>query len=220
VTISPYSGVFDDHSSVGKLPKYPTVAGLDPNPLIQRIERENDIRRTAWQARQEEELRILAAKRAVLEQQAEAAKNTPQRGSGEGSFVAEQGYAASDEEISLFDLNGRATAYIANDLTIYFWDGKPVAYLEGHNPKAGLSTYGFDGKHLGWLKGGVLYDHDGKVVAGIKTAFITPTAVEPLKRLKELKPLKTIKEIEPLKPFFSNEWSDLPLKFLLKRTTD
>jgi hypothetical protein len=57
-------------------------------------------------------------------------------------------YAASDEEISLFDFKGRATAYIAKDMTIYLWDGKPVAYLHGDEPKESLNIYGFNGKHI------------------------------------------------------------------------
>ncbi len=129
-------------------------------------------------------------------------------------------YAASDEELSLFDFKGRATAYIAKDMTIYFWDGKPVAYLDGDESKDGLNIYGFNGKHIGWFKGGILYDHDGKVVGGIKAVFKTPTELEPLKGLKELKPLKSLKELKPLKPLFSKEWAELPLKFFLKQGAD
>jgi hypothetical protein len=33
------------------------------------------------------------------------------------------------DEISLFDSKGNAKAYIAENLTIYLWDGNPVAYL-------------------------------------------------------------------------------------------
>jgi hypothetical protein len=39
--------------------------------------------------------------------------------------------ALSGDEISLFDFKGRATAYISEDQTIYLWQGKPVAYLNG-----------------------------------------------------------------------------------------
>ena len=129
-------------------------------------------------------------------------------------------YAASDEETSLFDLKGRATAYIAEDMTIYLWDGKPVAYLDGDKPKDGLNIYGFNGKHLGWYKGGILYDHDGKVVGGIKAAFKTPTESEPFKGFKQFKPFKSFKKFAPFKPFFSKEWAELPLKFFLKRGAD
>jgi hypothetical protein len=126
-------------------------------------------------------------------------------------------FAASDEETSLFDFKGRATAYIAEDKTIYLWDGKPVAYLDGDAPKDGLDIYGFNGKHLGWFKRGILYDHDGKVVGGIKATFMSLTELEPLKGLKELTPLKNLKELKPLKPLFTKEWAELPLKYFLNQ---
>ena len=52
-----------------------------------------------------------------------------------------------DSEISLFNSNGEAVAYIAvdDDLTIYLWSGDPVAYIDDED------VYGFNGKHLGWF---------------------------------------------------------------------
>lgn len=47
--------------------------------------------------------------------------------------------AADDDEISLFDSTGTATAYIAEELTIYLWSGKPVAYLDTDDA-GGFST--------------------------------------------------------------------------------
>jgi hypothetical protein len=103
--------------------------------------------------------------------------------------------ASSSEEISLFDSKGKPVAYIADDddQTIYLWDGKPAAYLYGDDWKAGIDVYGFNGKHLGWFKGGIMYDHDGYAVGGIKRVFTSPVQLEPLKSLKELKPLKSLK---------------------------
>ncbi len=48
-------------------------------------------------------------------------------------------------EITLFDSKGEAIAYIdtSDELTIYLWDGDPVAYLYDDH------VYGFNGKHLG-----------------------------------------------------------------------
>ena len=58
----------------------------------------------------------------------------------------------------LYNRAGEAVAYIATDFhrTIYLWEGLPVAYLfdEGH-------LYGFNGRHLGWFKDEVIYNHDG-----------------------------------------------------------
>jgi len=127
---------------------------------------------------------------------------------------------ASANDVSLFDFKGRPTAYIAKDKTIYLWDGKPVAYLDGDDPKAGLNIYGFNGKHLGWFKGGILYDNDGMMLGGIQQVFKTPTQPEPLKDLKDLKPLKNLKDLKPLKPLFSKEWADLTLKLFLKQGSE
>jgi hypothetical protein len=127
--------------------------------------------------------------------------------------------AAFEDEISLFDFKARAVAYIAEDGTIYLWQGKPVAYLDGE-AKDGLDVYGFNGKHLGWFKGGIIYDKDGDAVGGVKEAFRSPTQLEPLKGLKELKPLKSLKELRPLKPLFTKQWSEVPLKYFLNDGRD
>jgi hypothetical protein len=61
--------------------------------------------------------------------------------------------AAQEEETALFNSDGSPVAYIAlenDDLTIYMWSGKPVAYLESSSG-GGFSIYGFNGKHLGWF---------------------------------------------------------------------
>lgn len=82
------------------------------------------------------------------------------------------GTAKADQEISLFDGGGRATAYIAvnDELTIYLWDGKPVAYLEPS--KAGeFHVYGFSGSHLGWFLKGAIWNHEGTASCAISELF-------------------------------------------------
>jgi hypothetical protein len=123
-------------------------------------------------------------------------------------------HATSQDEISLFDSKRTPVAYIADDRTIYLWGGKPVAYLDGEG-RSVLDVYGFNGKHLGWYSAGVVYDDEGDAVGGTRNVFRAPTAIEPLKGLKELKPLKSLKELSPLKPLFSRRWSELPLKYFL-----
>jgi hypothetical protein len=105
-----------------------------------------------------------------------------------------------------FDSKGAAIAYFDDDDTLYLWSGEPVAYMDED------SLFGFNGNHLGWRKDGVIYDHDGYVVAAISSRFKTPVAVAPLKALKELKPLKSLKELKPLKPIFVSSWSDNPAR--------
>lgn len=85
------------------------------------------------------------------------------------------------EEVSLFDGTGRAHAYIAVDdeLTIYLWSGRPVAYLE-KDREGGYHVYGFNGKHLGWFVRGVIRDHEGSASCATKEA-IRSTEFEPSK---------------------------------------
>jgi hypothetical protein len=115
------------------------------------------------------------------------------------------------KEISIFDSSGEATAYIdTNDeQNIYLWDGEPVAYLD-HD-----SIYGFNGKHLGWISDGILYDHDGHAVGFLDGSTSRPTLPEPIKGLQKLTPLKSLEELEPLQPLFQTQWESGLKYFLL-----
>lgn len=123
--------------------------------------------------------------------------------------------AGDDDEVTLFDEKGKAVAYIALDdeLTIYLWSGKPVAYLE-RDDDSGYHVYGFNGKHLGWLVKGILWDHEGSASCGTKEAMRN-TEFEPFKSFKEFKPFKSFKEFAPFRPFLSRSFGDTPCKFLL-----
>lgn len=123
-------------------------------------------------------------------------------------FFAASAFA---EEIALYDSDGEAVAYIAtdNDLTIYLWAGKPVAYLSDD------SVWGFNGKHLGWFEDGIVWDHKGNAVGCVKGAISILYALKPLKGLKELKPLKSLKELKPLRPLKTQQWSSMPLVLFL-----
>jgi len=119
-----------------------------------------------------------------------------------------------DDEISLFDKNGDAKAYIANDLTIYLWDGDPVAYLfkSGEN----WHVYGFNGSHLGWYIKGIIYDHDGDAVGAQKDATNMMTSMEGMKSMKSMKPMKGMKEMAPMRPMLSRSWSTTPFMIFLR----
>lgn len=122
------------------------------------------------------------------------------------------------QEISLFNTNGKAVAYIDTvdkDLTIYLWSGKPVAFISGED------VYGFNGKHLGWYAKGIVRDHKGDQVGVTKKATNMYTEYEPYKSSKQYKPYKGHKEYAPYKPYWSTSWSDTDLKiFLLQGTND
>jgi hypothetical protein len=132
------------------------------------------------------------------------------------------GARGAQDEVSLFDHKGRATAYINKDTDIYVWDGKPVAYLVKDNSST-FDIYGFNGKHLGWFTHGIIYDNEGNAVGGTKDAFSSSTELEPLKGLKRLKSLKDLQELRPLKPrftLFRKTWSDVPLGVFLRKGVD
>lgn len=122
----------------------------------------------------------------------------------------------AETELSLYDGNGQASAYIAldNDLSIYLWSGEPVAYLS-KNGSSEFDVYGFNGKHLGWFTEGVMRDHSGYAVCAVESA-IRYHKLEPLKGLRSLTPLKSLEELAPLKPFFTNEWTGLSCTYFLR----
>ena len=122
----------------------------------------------------------------------------------------------SDDEISLFNAQGKATAYIAEELTIYLWSGKPVAYLD-KDQAGGFHIYGFNGKHLGWYVKGAIRDHKGKVAGGESYIFSNGTNLEPFKGFKGFKSFKSFKSFAPHRPYFIKEWSDMSLNFFLKQ---
>jgi len=109
------------------------------------------------------------------------------------------------QEISLYDDAGEAVAYIdlSDGLTIYLWEGNPVAYLDEED------VYGFNGNHLGWYSRRVIIDHDGDVACAEKERHPSPR-LESLKRLRRLKPLKRLKRLKPLRPLETGRFSDLP----------
>ena len=76
------------------------------------------------------------------------------------------------QQISLFNSDGADIAYIAveEDLTIYLWGGKPMAYLDSDHDE-GFHVSGFNGNHLGWFIDGIVYDHEGDAV-GFKEGAI------------------------------------------------
>ena len=122
--------------------------------------------------------------------------------------------AFASDETTLFDSRGRAVAYVAEDLTIYLWSGKPVAYFD-RDSGSGLHIYGFNGKHLGWFSRGIARDHSGDGACAEKEA-LSSTEIEPIKSIKEIKPIKSIKEIAPIRPIFSRSWSEIPCRFFLQ----
>ena len=130
---------------------------------------------------------------------------------------------SADDDITLFDSYGNATAYIAADdeLTVYMWTGKPVAYLAS-DTSGGFYIYGFNGRHLGWLVDGIVRDHQGDSVCAQRESMgstdsgsfadLNNPEAEAFKDMKGIKPMKDIQEYAPFRPSFSFIWSETSCK--------
>ena len=88
------------------------------------------------------------------------------------------------QQISLFDNNGEARAYIDFDeeATIFFWDGTPVAFLEQDGGE--ICVIGFNGNFMGWYEDGIIYDKKGYPVGGREGATNMMTKMERMKGMQ------------------------------------
>ena len=119
---------------------------------------------------------------------------------------------AQESEITLFGSKGDPKAYIARDEdnTIYAFDGRPLAYLDGEN------IYGFNGQHLGWFEDGIVWDHKGLRIGFTSSKCPAFTKFEPFKGFKRFKPFKSFKRFAPFKPFKSFSTSNVDLLTFLE----
>lgn len=124
---------------------------------------------------------------------------------------------AAAEEIDLFNGAAEAKAYIADDLTLYLRDGEPVAYLDTTRSNTEVDVYGFNGRHLGWFRRGIIFDHEGYAVGAVREAFIGRPMIVPFKGFKQFKPFKMFKEFSPLRPLFTKSWSETGLTRFLRQ---
>jgi hypothetical protein len=122
----------------------------------------------------------------------------------------------SNEELSLFDIDGKAIAYIAYDRqsTIYMWNGTPVAYLYGGSKYGENRIYGYNGQHIGWFLNGIVYDTQGKRTGFTESTHPYYTSFEPFKSFKQLG-FKGFRGFSKPRPLFSLAFSDIPLEDLL-----
>lgn len=119
------------------------------------------------------------------------------------------------QQISLFDSEGEATAYIDydKDATVFLWDGTPVAFIDKDGRD--LCVFGFNGKFLGWYEDGVIYDKSGYAVGAKKGAVQMMTKIERIKGIQKIIPIRPITPITPISPIFKNTWSKTPLNVFL-----
>ncbi len=97
-------------------------------------------------------------------------------------------------ETILYDNKGYAVAYIRDEIdrAIITWDGYAVCYLYNE------AVYGWNGQHIGWFIGGVLYDLSGKQVG--YTNLTCPVSIKGLPPLSVMKPLRSLSTMRPLHP--------------------
>jgi hypothetical protein len=125
--------------------------------------------------------------------------------------------AWAQEEVTLYDRDGRASAYIAvrQDQTIYLWSGEPVAYLRERGQ--GFTVHGFNGRHLGSFEGGILRDREGYVTGFVRGAASVPLRPEGIKGIKRIRPIRSIPEITGIRPIFRSQFSRVPLAQFLSQ---
>ena len=107
--------------------------------------------------------------------------------------------------MEFFDRNGNATCYCADGEHLYLWDGAPVGYFQEGR------VYGFNGKLLGWIENGWLYDRQNKPALFSEDAQGGPTKptrkVKPVKSVRRVRPVKSVRQSAPTKPTRSSTWS-------------
>ena len=122
---------------------------------------------------------------------------------------------ASAQEVSLYDNDGEAIAYIdySEDATVYMWDGTPVAFLEKDD--SDFCVFGFNGSFMGWYKDGIIYDKKGNTVGVKKGATNMITKIEKIKGIQRISPIRPITPIIPIQPIFKRSWSSTSLSEFL-----
>ena len=104
---------------------------------------------------------------------------------------------------AFFDSHARPAALldVTDDATFYLASGEAVAYVVED------SIVGFNGRHLGWLRNGLVFDRSGDIVAAPATAFREPVVMPASRARAAEKPAKNPIEQPPPRPAFGTSWS-------------
>lgn len=98
-------------------------------------------------------------------------------------------------ETTLYDKQGEPTAYIASDKeTIYLWSGKAAAYTDGDK------IFGFNGRHLGWVKTGIIYTQSGHRIGFRSDKCPSARRTSPVKCIKQDKKTKSLRQVTRIRP--------------------
>lgn len=115
------------------------------------------------------------------------------------------------QQISLFDNNGEARAYIDFDeeATIFIWDGTPAAFLEQDGSE--ICVIGFNGNFMGWYEDGIIYDKKGYAVGAREGAINMMTKMERMKGMQKMTPMRPMTPMTPMQPMWKSSWSSTSL---------
>ncbi|WP_314988537.1 4-fold beta flower protein [uncultured Campylobacter sp.] len=116
------------------------------------------------------------------------------------------------EEVDFLDNSGEWAVYVDTDeeLTIYSWGGKPLAYLDDN-----FDIYGFNGRYLGWFENGIMYDTDGYPFACVEEAYSGFAPFKPFKAFKEFQPFKSFKKIAKMRPYTKSNFGNISAELYL-----
>ena len=98
-------------------------------------------------------------------------------------------------EVTLYDHTGKPVAYLDkdDDDTIWMWEGRAVAYLEGN------VIFGWNGEHLGWFIDDIVYDYHGYKIGFTAETCPRHLKFEPYKSFKRFKRFKRFqRHIKPM----------------------
>ncbi len=113
-------------------------------------------------------------------------------------------------ETSLFNQNGKAVAYLAEDRqTIYLWDGRAAAYLVESR------VFGLNGRQVGWFANGTFFDIYGLRAGFLKSKSPIPTDLEPVKPGKKARSIRKPRQGGLAKPTMCYGYSNKFLEEIL-----
>ena len=107
----------------------------------------------------------------------------------------------------IFDQYGNPTLILHKNGRLVSFNGQSIGFLDGD------SVYDYNGRHRGWLKEGVLRDHDGSCVGFTREArksfvpIFPITKIVPIASIVAIEPIRPIKSIKPIRPIKKLSWS-------------
>jgi hypothetical protein len=108
---------------------------------------------------------------------------------------------------TLYNVQGRAIAYVYEGEYIYLYDGTPAAFLNDEH------IYDFGGKYLGWMQDGWTFDRRGNRVFFTEDATGGPARparqARPARGARQARPARGARQARPAKPARSLSWSNM-----------